>query len=144
MNIRKLRHDERKEALQLVLSVFLQYEAPDYVDEGVMTFKDFIFDEKNLEQLQIYGAFERRKLVGVIATRNNGNHIALFFVEGSRQKKGIGRKLFYEVLKHSTSEIITVNSSPYAVEVYRKLGFYDTDTEQVEEGMRFTPMIYIK
>ena len=32
------------------------------------------------------------------------------------------------------------NSSPYAVPVYHKLGFVDTDTEQLSDGMRYTPM----
>ena len=39
---------------------------------------------------------------------------------------------------------ITVNSSPYAVEIYRKLSFVDTNTEQTVNGMRFTSMRYIK
>ena len=35
---------------------------------------------------------------------------------------------------------MTVNSSPYAVPIYHKLGFYDVDSEQVVKGVRFTPM----
>ena len=38
---------------------------------------------------------------------------------------------------------ITVNSSPYAVLVYRKLGFVETDTEQLADGMRYTPMKFV-
>lgn len=34
----------------------------------------------------------------------------------------------------------TVNSSPYAHEVYKHLGFQDTDKEQVIKGLRFMPM----
>ena len=37
---------------------------------------------------------------------------------------------------------ITVNSSPYAVPVYHKLGFVDTDVGQISDGMRYTPMKY--
>ncbi|WP_460645598.1 GNAT family N-acetyltransferase [Lacrimispora brassicae] len=37
---------------------------------------------------------------------------------------------------------MTVNSSPYAVEIYHKLGFVDTDTEQLVNGIRFIPMEY--
>jgi len=32
------------------------------------------------------------------------------------------------------------NSSPYAVEIYRHLGFEPTDTEQAVNGLRFIPM----
>ena len=35
-----------------------------------------------------------------------------------------------------------VNSSPYAVDVYHKLGFTDTDKEQMTNGIIYTPMIY--
>jgi len=35
---------------------------------------------------------------------------------------------------------ITVNSSPYALEVYHRLGFIDKDREQTVDGIRFTPM----
>lgn len=38
------------------------------------------------------------------------------------------------------SQTFTVNSSPYAVEVYRHLGFTPTNTEQLTNGIRYTPM----
>lgn len=38
------------------------------------------------------------------------------------------------------TEIMTVNSSPYAVPVYEKLGFHATGSEQTVNGLRFTPM----
>ena len=89
--------------------------------------------------------YDKNKLIGVIATRNNGNHIALFFVDGEYHKKGIGKCLFQKVLENATSNEITVNSSVYAVEVYHKLGFVDTDKEQIEDGIIYTPMkLYIK
>ena len=39
-------------------------------------------------------------------------------------------------------QVFTVNSSPYAVEIYRHLGFVPTDDEQSVDGLRFTPMQY--
>ncbi|WP_081998881.1 GNAT family N-acetyltransferase [Robinsoniella peoriensis] len=35
---------------------------------------------------------------------------------------------------------ITVNSSPFAIPVYHKFGFVDTDTEKVTNGLMYTPM----
>lgn len=68
------------------------------------------------------------------------NHIALFFVDGKYQERGIGRQLFGAVrAKHPLAKM-TVHSSPYAVPIYHKLGFRDTDTEQVVNDLRFTPM----
>ena len=145
MVIRKIGENETKEALELVLRVFMQYEAPDYSDEGVETFKrTAIYNEEYISGIAIYGAYENDKMVGVIATRNNGSHIALFFVDGQHHRKGIGKMLFQTVLDQSTAEEITVNSSPYAKEVYHHLGFKDTAPEQITEGIRYIPMLYKK
>ena len=144
MEIKKLMQSEKTDAINLVWNVFLKFEAPDYLDEGINTFRDFINNEDAIDGLEMYGAYENGSLIGVIATRNEGNHIALFFVHGKYHRKGIGRKLFEVVLKNSTLELITVNSSPYATEIYHKLGFVDTDIEQTKEGMRFKPMKYQK
>lgn len=144
MEIKKVLQSEKTNAMHLVWNVFLEFEAPDYVDEGINTFHDFINNEESINGLKIYGAYEKGNLVGITATRNNGNHIALFFVHGKYHRQGIGRELFEAVLKNSTSKIITVNSSPYAIEIYHKLGFIDSDIEQTKEGMRFTPMKYQK
>lgn len=49
--------------------------------------------------------------------------------------------LFALVCKDNTSGSITVNSSPFAVPVYHHLGFTDTDSEKVTNGLRYTPMV---
>ncbi len=130
------------EALSLVWCVFQEYEAPDYTQQGIDEFYDSVHDESFLSKLSMYGAYINKELVGVIATRNNGAHIALFFVDGNYHRQGIGKKLFQKVLEHNTASRVTVNSSPFAVTIYRKLGFIDTDKEQTVNGLRFTPMAY--
>ncbi len=144
MVIEKINPENREKAMELVLSVFMQYEAPDYSEEGVQTFINFINNKEAIDKLEMYGAFNNGEIAGVIATRNWGNHITLFFVDGKYHRQGIGRKLFETVIKSSKEKQITVNSSPYAVEVYKKLGFILNSNEQVADGMRFTPMTYIK
>ncbi|WP_099470208.1 GNAT family N-acetyltransferase [Konateibacter massiliensis] len=143
MEIRKIEEAEREKAIKLIDAVFMQFEAPDYSNEGVKTFKDTaIYNEDYMNELVMYGAYHNAILVGVIATRNEGNHIALFFVEGKHHKQGIGKMLFQKVLENRTSAEITVNSSPYAVKIYRCLGFVDTAKEQMRDGIRYTPMMY--
>lgn len=145
MEIRKILEKDREKALELVWNVFLQYESPDYSKEGIKAFyQSVIVNEDYINNIVMYGAFEENKIKGAIATRNSGNHIALFFVDGRYHKQGIGKSLFQKVLAESTDDEITVNSSPYAVKVYRHLGFYETDTEQTEDGIRYTPMKYQK
>jgi GNAT superfamily N-acetyltransferase len=141
MEIRKLAQDEKADAMQLASDVFMEFEAPDYAEEGIDTFREFIHNADAINGLEIYGAYEEGNLTGIIATRNEGSHIALFFVRKEYHRQGIGRKLFEAVVKSSTSE---VNSSPYAVEIYHKLGFTDTNVEQTDKGIRYTPMKYQK
>jgi len=144
MEIKKLTQAEKADALHLVWDVFLQFEAPEYMEEGINTFRDFINNENQINNLEMYGAYEKGNLGGVMATRNEGNHIALFFVDRKYHRQGIGRKLFEAVLRNSASGIITVHSSPYAREIYHKLGFTDTDAEQTKDGIRYIPMKYQK
>lgn len=140
VTIRELNREAWQEALALVWRVFLQYEAPDYTPEGVEEFRKSIQDGDYLARLRMYGAFLGETLVGVLATRNAGAHIALFFVEGAYHRRGIGRQLFEAArLAHPTGRM-TVHSSPYARSVYHHLGFRDTMEEQVVNGLRFTPM----
>lgn len=142
MDIHKINAKDEK-ALKLVWDTFIKYEAPDYPANGVETFrKSVIVNDEYLDNLVMYGAYDDEELVGVIATRNDGNHIALFFVDGSHHRQGIGKQLFEEVKKDNISGKITVNSSPYAVDVYHALGFVDLQEEQITDGMRYTPMTY--
>lgn len=145
MDIKKISPSERNEAIDLVDTVFMNFEAPDYSEEGIKAFRDTaIYNENFLNCLDIYGAYLDHQIIGIIATRNAGNHIALFFVDGKYHRQGIGRQLFHTVLENSTADEITVNSSPYAKEIYHHLGFIDTDVEQTVTGIRFIPMIYKK
>ena len=77
--------------------MFLEYEAPDYTQEGIDAFYRSIHDETYFSGLTVYGAFSNEKLIGVIATRNNGKHIALFFVDGNYHRQGVGKQLFQTV-----------------------------------------------
>ena len=143
VDIRRIQPEEGKGALALVYRVFLEFEAPDYPPKGVETFRKSVIENEEYQQMLVmYGAFYEHRLVGVIATRMKGTHIALFFVDADYQKKGIGKTLFDRVIKNNSLGKITVNASPYAKEVYHHLGFVDTDTEQMSDGMRYTPMIY--
>jgi len=142
MEIREVNSGEMKAAMALARRVFQTYEAPEYKREGIETFQKCLEDSDFLQRLRVYGAFTDGKIVGMLATRNGGDHIALFFVDGAYHRRGIGRRLFFMAKSHNTSGKITVNSSPYAVEVYRHLGFTATGTEQLTDGIRYTPMVF--
>lgn len=128
------------EAASLIKEVFMEFNAPDYSNEGVKSFIDFVDNEETARLLEYFGAYEENVIKGVIAVMKTENHICCFFVKADSHGKGIARQL-WEHLKDSRGKgIFTVNSSPYAVPIYRKLGFEATGKEQIQDGIRFTPM----
>ena len=140
MELRRLQQTEYASALELAWKVFLEYEAPDYDEQGVKEFNKSIHDPQYVGQLQCYAAFHDGQVVGMIATRNEGNHIALFFVRSDFQRKGIGRSLFELAAGDNVSGRITVNAAPFALKIYQKLGFRAVEEEQTVSGLTFTPM----
>jgi len=148
MKIRPLDTKDVVPAMELVLRVFSEFETPEYREEGIAEFKafiepDFIIDKMKKGELHLWGACENALIIGVIAVRPP-LHISLLFVDKQYHRRGIARKLFDTIMNDKTvvsgHECVTVYSSPYAVEFYRRLGFVQTDTEQVVNGLRFTPM----
>ena len=140
MEIKKILKEDMEKALELVWNVFLEYEAPDYSEEGIKEFKKTIDDNNWIASRDFYGAYdENNRILGVIATKDI-THIALFFVDGKYHKQGIGRKLYNKIKSLNNKGFFTVNSSPYAHEIYKHFGFIDTDNEQCVNGLRFYPM----
>ena len=135
---------EIKTAIELAIRVFMIFEAPEYPKEGVDSFLASLSSEDYIEKLTFYGAFDKDRLVGIIATRLFGSHIALFFVDEEYQGKGVGRLLFDKASDDCFMEKLTVNSSPYAAGIYRHFGFKDDMPEQITDGIRYIPMTYLK
>ncbi|MGL6108028.1 GNAT family N-acetyltransferase [Romboutsia sp.] len=146
--IKDIDFDDIEEALELVKNVFMEFDAPDYSKEGVDEFivqiiesKEFINKFKTGEQIMI-GAFYNNKIIGVLAISIR-NHLSLVFVDKEYHRKGIATKLFNEILsrlKLKNIDKIRLNSSPYAIQFYKKIGFIATDIEQIKNGIRYTPM----
>lgn len=142
MEIRSLKPEELPCALELVWKSFLAYEAPEYAPEGVATFRASLESEEFCAALEFWAAFEAEEMLAVIATRSERSHITLFFVSEAHMRKGIGKALFRFLLPLCPGPVLTVNSSPYAVPFYARLGFLAEGPEQQRDGIRFTPMRY--
>lgn len=142
ISVRMLLRKEIDEALPLVWNVFNEYEAVYYPETGKDAFHQAICSTEYLDMLTAYGAFDGDNLIGIIATRNAGSHIALFFVCGDYHRQGIGKMLFEECIKNNKNKQITVNSSEYAVDIYKKLGFVQVDSRKDEGGIRYIPMLF--
>ena len=136
------------EALSLVWDVFLEFEAPEYCEDGIAEFKRYIElnairDMLDKGELDMWVCTNEGRVTGVIALRPPC-HISLLFVDKNHHHQGIARALFEHVLSIVKAEgkhrEMTVFSSPYAAGYYRSMGFTDTDTEQTVNGIRFIPM----
>ena len=127
--------------MDLCRRVFLEFEAPEYPPEGVEAFDTYLADAAQVNSLTAFCAWEGSRPLGVLAAE--GSHIALFFVDPAFHRQGIGRRLFQAYMAEGGRGRVTVHSSPYAVEVYRHLGFSPTAEEQLSpDGIRYTPMIW--
>lgn len=145
--IRPIDGERLPEALALVREVFMAFEAPEYPAEGVREFMDYIEHEHIADmmkagELQMWGCLRDGRIVGMLACR--GRHITLLFVSAAHHRRGIARRLLETMLGHlrsiSPAGEITVNASPYGLDAYRRMGFCETDHEQVMNGIRYTPM----
>ncbi len=143
-----LKRNEWDMAMQLAWDTFLVYEAPEYSAEGVKNFHDFVKGDelRNMFVLGEYRAWaaydEQDVLVGILGIRKHW-HISLLFVEPRLHHQGIATSLLKSVFAEAVGQgvdTMTVNSSPYAVPFYHKLGFTDLDHERTTDGIRYTPM----
>ena len=133
----------------LVRRVFLRFEAPEYAPEGVETF--FVFTDPGFMAfsmksglLLVGGCFDGQILTGVVALRER-THVNLLFVEPTRHRRGIGAALMdWAAVQAGEGQdhgyAMTVNSSPYALGFYEKIGFTATGEEEIRDGIRFIPM----
>jgi len=149
IKIREMKDGEEKAVCDAVIKSFNEFVAPDFSQEGIDSFMDGVKPQLITDRIKngniIVVAISDKKIVGVIEVRNM-NHVSMFFVDGEYHRQGIGRGLLNHALKICRSitkgiSEITVNSSPYAVHIYERLGFQKTSEEQTKNGIRCTPMV---
>jgi len=148
--IRPISDSEWEDAMGLAWKVFLQFDAPEYSQEGINNFRNFITDQTLrrmflMGEYKVYGAFYRGVLIGVASLRNK-EHISLLFVDSEFHNNGIGRALIHALKDYEKTIMgyrLTVNAAPYATRFYHKVGFVDTNLLQVKDGIRYTPMSWI-
>ncbi|MCL2580472.1 MAG: GNAT family N-acetyltransferase [Oscillospiraceae bacterium] len=138
-------------ALRLVNAVFSEFVAVDYSEQGQSTFAaylegklDEISADLTSEHKKMWAYYRGDEILGVIATQGT-SHISLLFVDKAYHRQGIARQMFEAVLdqlKGCNVTRITVNSSPYAVAVYKRLGFTITQGQQEKDGILYIPMLY--
>jgi len=148
--IKEVMLQDLEQAIGLVNRVFGEFVAADYSEEGKAAFETYL-QNKYTELSQgissgkkkMWGYYQEEAILGVIATRDV-SHISLLFVDKRHHGKGIAGQLLGAVLKElenaGGAARITVNSSPYAVEIYERLGFARAGERQEKDGILFIPM----
>lgn len=150
VEIRPIENDEWEDAMGLAWKTFLRFEGDVYTKEGIDNFRDFVTDQVLrrmflVGEYIVFGAFFRGEMIGVISLRNK-EHVSLLFVDEEYHRNGVGKKLLEELVAFERGiggYRLTVNSSPYAVDFYHKVGFVDTNLQQIKDGITYTPMSWI-
>lgn len=146
--IRFAYHSDWDGAMKLAWDTFERFDAPDYSKEGIENFRKFVNDDMLRKMFlaghyQLFVAVEKDKYVGILSLREK-KHISLLFVDPMYHRNGVATALIRYAIRYAIEEegvyTLTVNSSPYAVGFYHKMGFRDTAPETTADGIRFTPM----
>lgn len=148
MLIRMIEQKDAAEAVKLILEGYDRFMARDYSPGGAAHFRAYaeaLPERISSENHFALVAVDDGELVGIIELRDC-HHCTLFFVKARFHGQGIGRWLFEEAVAHARAKVphlssVEVHSSPYAVPVYRKLGFKNTDTLQDSDGIIYQPMV---
>ncbi|HVY55431.1 MAG TPA: GNAT family N-acetyltransferase [Thermodesulfobacteriota bacterium] len=146
--LRLMRPGEEIEVSNLVAKSFNEFVAPDFPDEGI----DEFFSYANPRSLKkrsegshfVLVAEPDGVLAGMIEVREM-RHVSMLFVDKAFHRKGIGKGLFQAALERIYSEgpipeMLTVNSSRFAVPFYERLGFVRSGDEEIIHGVIHIPM----
>lgn len=83
------------------------------------------------------------KIVGFVALRDR-KHLYHLFVDTPFHRQGIATALWAvareEAIAAGNPGVFTVNASNYALPVYQKMGFVQTEPMQLKDGLYYNPM----
>ena len=150
--IRRLQPSEVDAALDLAMETYLEFEAPDYGPEGVITFRRDIYDNAAFRTAcmdgtnRMWGALLDGRIIGLMAMRGE-SHIVLVFTHRDHHRQGVASAILQALLADVRRESpdlrrLTLNSSPYGLPFYLHAGFKPADAEKTINGIRFTAMTY--
>ena len=145
MDIREAK-PEHSESISILINSVAHYFTLDPSGKGAEFFLESITPEAIRSYISdpsyyYLVAFQDEELAGVAALKE-GTHLFHLFVAPPFQKKGLSRQLWDAIqdgAKLDNSKF-TVNSTPYAVPVYEKLGFNVTGPRTEMNGIAFVPM----
>ncbi|MEJ2419204.1 MAG: GNAT family N-acetyltransferase [Exilibacterium sp.] len=145
MRLEKLKINDISTVSLLIEKAFDHSVAPTLSEEGIATFKSGLTLESVQNRLRSGNLFivcrSKNKIIGVGEIRDK-NHLNLLFVEPDMQRSGIGRKIFYELLRNVKESEVTVNSSLNSIGAYKKFGFIESGAAGEVKGIKYQPLVY--
>jgi len=141
-----MKQGEEAKVCSLVEKVFNEFVAPDYGPDGIEEFFRFAGADALAKRFRpdqvVMIAEQGAEIIGIIEMVRYA-HLSLLFV--SRRGEGIAKELFSRAVEECRKrqpdlKQITVNSSPFAEPVYRRMGFNATGPKQKKNGIIFVPM----
>lgn len=143
---------EENEILYLVKTCFDEFVSVDCNEDGIRFFYQFLIPEEFIKRNQsetftLVAKTDDGDIIGVIEVKFTG-HICLLFVRKQHQGKGIGHRLFIsakEICLENTNDKMkmSVNSSIYAIDIYKKYGFSAVENVKNINGISFLEMVLI-
>ena len=140
--------NEIPEAYSLVREVYNELVSSENTKQGNDVFYDFIkFEEAKKRLSEISFAIIAKidsRICGIIEIKNY-NHVCLLFVKKEMMRQGLAKTMFKLAIDkciQKNSDYIDVNSSLYAIPIYEKLGFSQTEDKKLVNGIQFIPMLY--
>ncbi len=149
VTIRDMRHGEADEVSGLVMHSFAEFIAPDYNEEGRANFTAFAqpqkLAERHLSDHFTLVAERGAEIVGMIQVQQP-SHLLMLFVDKRFHRSGVARRLLAASINKIRSEqpevgLLTVYSSPFAVDIYARLGFTVAGAEDRTGGVFAVPMV---
>ncbi len=138
-----------REAVEVAVKSFEHFDASDYSSFGKASFLAYAsFWCFSLRQLKGHNSFctndQDGAINGMIELRDK-SHITMLFVLPTSARQGCGSSLIafaerFVKQQNKDCKKMTVNSSPFAFEFYKKMGYVQIKPLQDENGFLYIPM----
>ncbi len=148
VTVSAIKKTEYQATVNMVEASFWEYDASYYNKQGQDSFLAYAnfanFAYRQWHHHITFVAKDGNRIIGMIELRTE-NHISMLFVAPGEVKKGIGKELVSCALQYIAEHnpkttYVTVNSSLYAVEFYKHIGFEATDSRHDNDGLIVIPM----
>lgn len=147
MIIRRAAVEDAERISRLLRELTVRYVLPDISEAGGRYYLAELASDRMRRRLESDFVFHVAEsgddLAGVVAM-SSPTHVYYLYVDTRFQRQGLARRLLIEATTgwraSGGEQPLTVSSSPYAVAVYRRLGFQATGGRQEKNGVAYLPM----